>query len=186
MSGTTAPTITLPPTLIGRVDLSRLVREVESVDNDFEVQKVRDHKAAGSLSIPTMSRSLSDFLQMNKVDITDPQARMALKKQLGLMKDKSPTIRMVFAAEPEPEFLQQLVAWIRQEIHPGALLTVGLQPGIIGGVYMRTPNHVHDFTIRTMLAGKRDIIRAELETVLKQAPAEAPQPVQPQAVHGAS
>jgi hypothetical protein len=135
-----------------------------------------------------MSRSLSDFLELNKLDITNPQTRMALKHQLGVMKDKSPTIRMVFAVEPEPEFLQQLVAWIRQEIHPGALLTIGLQPGIIGGVYMRTPNHIHDFTVRTLLAGKRDLIRTELEAVLKQAPAQpAPSEVvqqqpEPQAV----
>jgi hypothetical protein len=166
------PTVTLPATLIGRVDLARLVREVESVDNDFEVQKVRDHKTEGSYSIPTMSRSLSDFLQLNKIDIADSQARMALKDQLRLMKDKSPTIRMVFAAEPEPEFMQQLVAWIRQEIHPGALLTVGLQPGLIGGVYMRTPNHVHDFSVRTMLAGKRDILINELGLISQQSHAQ--------------
>jgi len=177
MSEAAVPVVTLPATLIGRVDLSRLVREVESVDNDFEVQKVRDHKAADGLSIPMMSRSLSDFLELNKIDITDPQARMTLKHQLGVMKDKSPTIRMVFASEPEPQSVQQLVAWIRQEIHPGALLTIGLQPGIIGGVYMRTPNHVHDFTVRTLLAGKRDLIRSELEAVLKQPP------VQPAPVH---
>lgn len=187
MSEATEPTVTLPATLIGRADLARLVREIETVDNDFEVQKVRDHKTAETMSIPTMSRALSDFLQLNKITITDPQVRMDLKKQLGVLKDKAPSIRMVFAAEPEPEFVQQLVTWIRQELHPGALLTIGLQPGIIGGVYIRTPNHIHDFTVRKLLADKRGLIRTEFEAILQKTrtpemavapvPAPAAQPV---------
>ena len=167
------PSVTLPPSLIGRTDMARLVREVETVDNDFEVQKVRDHKKPGEYSVPTMSRALSDFLQLNKIDISDSQARMKLKDELRVMKDKSPMIRMVFAAEPEPEFLQQLVAWIRQEMHPGALLTVGLQPSLIGGVYMRTPNHVHDFSVRTLLADKRNVLTEELEALQRPAGVKA-------------
>jgi hypothetical protein len=168
MSPAAQPTVVLPGTLIGRSDLARLVREVESVDDDFEGQKVREHKTTG-FSIPTMSRSLSDFLQLNSIDIANTQVRMELKNQLRIMKDKSPIIHMTFAAEPEPEFLQQLVTWIRQEIHPAALLTLGLQPALIGGVKMRTPNHIHDYSVRTMLSTKRVLIHNELEALIKQA-----------------
>jgi F0F1-type ATP synthase delta subunit len=151
-----------PAALIGRSDLARLVREVESFDNDLEAQKVRSH-GTESYSLPTMSRSLNDFIEINKLDMSNDQVRMALKERLRNIKDKAPVIHMTFAVEADPEFLQRLVTWLRQEIHPQTLLSIGMQPSIIAGVYMRTPNHVHDFSIKTLLAGKRDIIVKELE-----------------------
>jgi F0F1-type ATP synthase delta subunit len=91
---------------------------------------------------------------------------MALKERMRVLKDKAPIIHMTFAAEADPDFLQQLAAWVRQEIHPQALISTGLQPALVGGVYMRTPNHVHDFSVRSLLQGKRDIIAHELEGLL--------------------
>ena len=167
MSTNAAPQFVLPPALIGRPDLARLVREIETVDNDFEAQKVRDHKTEDTYSIPTMSRALSDFLVANQIKIVDAKARTALKERLLRMKDKAPIIHVTFAADADPEFLQQLVGWIRTEIHPEALLSVGLQPSLVGGVYMRTPNHVHDFSLRQLLADKRGIIVNELQGLLQ-------------------
>ena len=88
---------------------------------------------------------------------------MGLKEQVRKLKEHAPIIHMTFAVEADPESLSQLVAWIRQEIHPQALISDGLQPSLVGGVYMRTPNHVHDFSVRRLLADKRDIIAHELE-----------------------
>jgi F0F1-type ATP synthase delta subunit len=71
---------------------------------------------------------------------------------------------MTFAVEPDPDFLQQIVLWLRHEVHPQALLSVGLQPAIVAGVYIRTPNHVHDFSVRSLLQGKRDLLIQKLES----------------------
>jgi F0F1-type ATP synthase delta subunit len=158
----------LPAALITRADLARLMREVEALDNDLEVQKVRNHASGKTAEyhLPTMSRSLHDFLEQNQLNIADDKVRVHLRETLKATKDHAPIMHMTFAVEAEPDFLQQLVAWLRQEIHPQALLSVGLQPALVGGVYVRTPNHVHDFSIRELLAGKRDIIRHELEGLL--------------------
>jgi F0F1-type ATP synthase delta subunit len=166
-STTPAPYI-LPATLIGRADLSRLVREVESLENELESQKVHNPQHATQATdykLPKLSRSLGDFIELNKLDLTDDHVRTTLRKTLTTMKDKAPSLHMTFAIEPDPEFLQKLVTWIRQEIHPQALLTTGLQPALIGGVYLRTPNHVHDFSFKTHLKGKRDLIVHELEAL---------------------
>ena len=154
---------TLPSALIGRADLARLVLEVETVDNDLESQRVRAGAEKSGYRMPTMSRSLSDFLDQNKVTITDDQTRMKLKEDLRTLKDTAPVMHMTFAVDADPDFLQELVQWLRKEIHPQALVSVGLQPGIVGGVYLRTPNHVHDFSIKAVLKNKRDIIVHELE-----------------------
>ncbi|TAH34813.1 hypothetical protein EYC59_02750 [Candidatus Saccharibacteria bacterium] len=153
----------LPPALVSRADLARLVREVEQLDNDFEVQKVRDHKDEAHYTMPATSRSLQDFLKLNEINVSDAKTRTALKEQLRKLKDKAPVVHATFAVDADPEFLQQLVAWFRGQIHPQTLISVGLQPGLIGGMHLRTPNHVHDFSLRALLASKRGILLKELQ-----------------------
>ena len=152
-----------PSALISRADLARLVREVESLDNELEAQKVKG-LGDGGYHMPTMSRGLSDFIELNKIDVTQDHVRMTFKEQLRALKDKAPIIHMTFAVDAEPDFLQKLITWIRAEIHPQALVSVGLQPSLVGGVYVRTPNHVHDFSIKSLLAGKRELMIQQLES----------------------
>ena len=178
----------LPSALTGRAHLARLIRELEVVENDFERQKVvhrtkaakegkhvsgKDAEAAST--IPNMSQALSDCIELNKVDITKGQERMRFKAALGQMKDKAPIMHFTFATEPDGESLQRLADWIRKEIHPQALISVGVQPAIVGGVYLRTPNHVRDMSLRALLQNKREFIANELETLRVQAMNQADQ-----------
>ena len=156
----------LPSALISRADLARLVREVEAVDSALETQKVKND-GQGNYRLPTMSQSLGDFLAINKIDLTDDHGRMTLKEQLIKLKDKAPVIHMTFATSADPEALQDLVDWVRKELHPQALISVGLQPSLIGGVYMRTPNHVYDFSMRSRMQGKREILVGAIEEFAK-------------------
>jgi len=150
----------LPASLVGHADLARLIREVEAVDGELEAQKVRGTAAP---RLPVLSEGLSDFLEQNKLDIAEGRTLMELKERLRVLKDHAPVIHLTFATPADPEPLQELVAWLRAEIDPRTLVSVGLQPSLVGGVYMRTPNHVHDFTLKELLAGKREIILKELE-----------------------
>ncbi len=161
---TLAVAFELPSALIGRADLARIVREVETIDSDLETQKVRG-TAKNSYKMPTMSRGLSDLIELNKINISDDQTRMTFKEQLKILKEKAPIIHMTFAVDADPESLQKLTEWIRQTLHPQALISVGLQPALIGGVYIRTPNHVHDFSMRALFASKRTLITEELEAL---------------------
>lgn len=176
MSETAAAPYILPSALITRADLARLVREVEGVDNDLEAQRARAHTTGkSSYHMPVTSRALTDFVDQNKLDLANDQARMLLKEQLKAMKDKAPIVHMTFAAEAGPEFLQQLITWMRTEIHPQTLLSVGLQPALVGGVYMRTPNHVHDFSLRAKFAKSRVIIQQDIDQMMHAIPVvEAP------------
>ena len=167
MSKAALPTFVFPPALVTRADLARLVREVESVDNEFEAQKARN-QATGKTGyrLPVLSRSLGDFLDINKLDLADDHGRMVLKEQLRATKDKAPIIHMTFAVEADPTSLAQLVTYLRKEIHPQTLLSVGLQPSLVGGAYIRTPNRVHDFSLRELLASKRGVITTALENAM--------------------
>lgn len=152
----------LPASLIGRPDLSRLIREVEVVGNDLEAQKVRTESGEVVRQL-AVSQALEDFLNQNKLETTDGQAMMTLKEQLEELKEHSPVIHMTFAGPAEPAFLQEIVTWLRREVHPHTLVSVGVQPSLVGGAYVRTPNRVHDFSIKSLLQGKREIIVHELE-----------------------
>ncbi len=165
MSEARAAHYILPAVLIGRADLARLAREVEAVENDLESQKVRASAGATGYHMSTVSRLLIDFVTLNKIEVASDKALVGLKEDLRLMKDKAPILHMTFATDADEEFLQQLVQWVRAEIHPHALIDVGLQPRIIGGVHVRTPNQVHDFSVRALLKGKRSIIVRELEVL---------------------
>jgi hypothetical protein len=156
----------LPAAVVRKADLARLVREIESLDGELEAQKVRARGQEVSYHLPNMSQGLNDFLEQNKLDITDDQGRMELVEHLRKLKDLAPVIHMTFATEADPESLQQIVTYIRTELHPHALLSVGLQPSLVAGAYIRTPNHVHDFSIRARLSEKRNVIAQELEKAL--------------------
>jgi len=157
----------LPPALIGKAHLAQLIRELEGVENDLENQKAKHLSAAGEtvLHVPTMSRALSDCITLNGIDVLDGQQRMHFKKSLNRIKDTAPVMSFTFATDPDGESLQRLVDWVRTEIHPGALISIGLQPALIGGVYLRTPNHIHDFSLRALLHDKRSLIVDELEAM---------------------
>lgn len=153
---------TLPSSVISRVDVSRLVAEAERVDNALTAAAVRKKVGDANATIPTMSEQLTEFLQKNNIKLEDSKLRSALIKQLRILKDKVPIIHMTFAVETDAESLQQLAAWLRESIHPQAVIDVGLQPALVAGVYLRTPNHVHDLSLRGKLQGSRDILVKEL------------------------
>lgn len=155
----------LPPSVVGKIDLSRLVTEVERVDNDLTTAEVRANGAAANAAQPIMSQQLIDFLQGNGLSLANSQERMDLIKQLRQLKDKAPVIHMTFAVTADATSLQQIAQWLRQEIDPQAVIAVGLQPGLVAGVYLRTPNHVHDLSLRGQLAAQREVLAKELGTL---------------------
>lgn len=155
----------LPSTIVSKVDVSRLVREFEAVDNALTTTSVRKKAGGQSGEVPAMSPQLTAFLDVNSVDLTDTKARSAYIKQLRLLKDKVRVVSMTFAVVADPESLQQLTAWLRESIHPQAVIDARLQPALVAGVYLRTTNHVYDLSVRNALKAKRGELEKELGAV---------------------
>ncbi|HEY8886583.1 MAG TPA: hypothetical protein VIM31_03755 [Candidatus Microsaccharimonas sp.] len=151
----------LPASLVSRVDVAHLVEEVERVDAEMTSAAIRAGEGVVP-TIPALSQQLIDFLAQNELKLDDSKARMTLIQELRLLKDKVPILHMTFAVTADPESLQQLAQWARTSIDPHAVISVGLQPGLVAGVYLRTPNHVHDFSLRAMLKSGRGKLVEEL------------------------
>ena len=155
----------LPASVVSKVDLSRLIREIEWVDGELTSASVRTKTGAEAPAAPNTSSTLQEFLAQNNLDLDNSLARTDLIKQLRLLKDKVPVLHMTFAVPADSESLQQLSAYVRESIHPQAVISVGLQPGLVAGVYLRTPNHVHDFSVRAKLHSSRGLLIKELEAL---------------------
>lgn len=155
----------LPASLVTKADISRLVNEVERIDNELTTSMVRKEVGAAEQASPTFSEQLADFLTQNKLSLDDERLRGELIKELRLLKEKAPIIHMTFAVTADGESLRQLAQWLRTSTHPQALIDVGLQPALVAGVYLRTPNQVHDLSLRALLKNGQGKLVEELETL---------------------
>lgn len=152
----------LPSTIVSKVDVARLVREFEGVDNALTAKTVRKKAGAEGADAPAMSPQLQGFLEANPVNLDDTKARSAYIKQLRTLKDKVHVMNMTFAVVADPDSLQQLVAWVRESVHPQTVIEAHLQPALVAGMYLRTQNHVFDMSVRNALKAKRGELEKEL------------------------
>lgn len=153
----------LPFGIVSKTDLARLVVEFERYDNELTAVAVRTKsKSKTPHNAPAMSANLSDFIESNSLSLANSKDRVAILRQLRILKQKAPVIHMTFATTADPQSLEKLAQWLRTNIHPQAVINVGIQPDLVAGVYMRTPNHVHDFSLRGQLRDKRSILVNEI------------------------
>lgn len=154
--------LVLPASVVSKVDVSRLVSELEKVDNELTAAAI--HKKAGVqlTDAAELPQRLSDFLHANKLTLGDSTKRSQLIKQLRRLKDNVPVIHMTFAAETDRESLEQLAHWVRSSVHPQAVIAASVQPALVAGVYVRTPNRVYDLSLREALKSNRAALAGQL------------------------
>lgn len=150
----------LPMQVAGPVEVGRLIRELESIDNTLLQLSMRS--AGGELKMPRTSHLMDQMVQLNKLNLLQAADREALGQFLAAIKKESPVLHMSFSADPSPAFIEKLMTWLRQEIHPAVLLTIGLQPTIGAGCIVRTTNKQFDFSLRQDFLKKKDLLRKEL------------------------
>lgn len=167
-------TMKLPTALVSSTDVSRVIRELEQVDNEFEQQRV--HAPGAALVVPSLSQSLASLSRDNNVNLADDAARSALRKWMVTIKNSAPVLHVTFASDAEPEIVAQIVGWIREKLHPLALVTTGVQPNLVGGCVVRTPDHIYDFSLRERFHSHRSSFVEALNAALAKTPYIPKQP----------
>ncbi len=150
----------LPISVASPVDLGRLIREAEALDNNLSQDALRSGEEATSL--PKMSQLLSQTVELNKLDMLVADDRKLLQQFLISIRDRAPRMHMSFSADPSPQFIAKLTAWIRENIHPLVLITLGLQPNIGAGAIVRTTNKYFDLSIGKSFKNNREMLMKQL------------------------
>ena len=146
----------LPFVLATPTDLGRLIREMDSLDELIMQSELRqkDHP----VKLPHTSLLMEKTLEINKVNLLDKEERKMLKEFLNNTKAKAPVLHISFSADPSPAFMVKLITWLRQEIHPFVLVTIGLQHNLGAGCIVRSTNKYFDMSLRQDFAKKRELL----------------------------
>lgn len=158
-----APTkknLIMPVLVSSPVDIGRLLRELADINEILLQLHIR--KGGSEVKMPKTSHLMDQIIEVNKLNLLHEEDRKLLQHYLLQVKDKSPVIHMSFSADPSVAFMEKLMAWLRKEIHPQVLVTVGLQPNIGAGCIIRTINHQFDFSLKQDFAKKRDMLLASI------------------------
>ncbi|HVV25763.1 MAG TPA: hypothetical protein VHC21_01905 [Candidatus Saccharimonadales bacterium] len=156
----------LPLLAAGPGDIARLSRELDSIDGALLQVAARD--GANNLKLPRTSQLMDQLVQLNRLNLLHPTDRRLIKQFLETVAARAPVVHMSFSTDPSATFLEKLMTWLRREIHPQLLLTVGLQPTLGAGCIVRTTNRQFDFSLRQDFASKRNLL---IEKLTPEAPA---------------
>lgn len=169
--------ITLPEQLISSVDLSRTIRELEALDESLRQAGLR--KPGEPTVLTRSSVTLEDLARINGIQLTDKTQREQLLKLVRAFQKHAPRIHMSLATEPSGAFTKKVTIWLRKNVHPLALLEIGLQPTLAAGCILRTNNRVFDMSLRHRFAENRGLLVQKIAEVGGPAkPAEVAQPVE--------
>lgn len=150
----------LPVGIVTPVDVNRLIREIQVLDEFLRQAAIR--QPGSNMKLPRTSRLLDDLLNSNKLNVLLEVDRRRLEQFMVAVKNHAPVLHMSFSADPSPLFTQKLVTWLRQKIHPLALVQVGLQTNIGAGCILRTTNKEFDFSLRKHLEKQKQLLADQL------------------------
>jgi len=139
----------LPSILVGEIDIARSMRELNSLEDFFIGAKNRT--AGTTVQPPKLTRLLDSLARENGINLLEEKDRARLQEELKKVNSSAPSLHISFAVEPSPKALEKILLWMRQNIHPQVLLSVGLQPAIAAGCVLRTSNKVFDMSLRAHL-----------------------------------
>jgi len=135
----------LPVSLVSKGDVQRLLRELNALNDFFVGAAVR--QPGQSVVMPKTSKNLDQLATDNKRNLFEEPARKQLYADLENLLSNAPDLHISFASEPTPRALEPLIRWMRDNLHPQVLVSVGYQPAIAAGCVLRTPNKVFDMSM---------------------------------------
>ncbi|MDQ3158890.1 MAG: hypothetical protein M3P98_02015 [bacterium] len=152
--------IKLNPNIIGKADLIRLQRELGDLED--KVSKAKAKKTHEKISI---TGALHTLASDNGYDLNKELERQKLADELHKLIEKAPSLQISFASTPSQDFMSKLAAWFRKEVHPQALVSVGLQPNIAAGCVLRTTSRVFDLSLKKIMLAKQELLVSNIRGV---------------------
>lgn len=149
-----ATSFILPPLVVGVADIMRLKRELDAL-SEYLHQAALRHTSEAELKLPKTSRVLDELIKANKLDLLNREQYERTMAALETIEQKAPQIHLSFSSDPSAAFIVRVVEWLRQNIHPGILVQIGLQPTLAAGCIVRTTNKQFDLSLKQHFAAAR-------------------------------
>ena len=149
----------LPVTVIGLVDVGRLIRELEKLEQAMQANAIRGEATGENIRVTLL---LEQLAEANSVKLDDAHARQSLLEFMRYIKKSAPRVHISFSADPSPVFLAKLMPWFRHHVHPHLLVAIGLQPGIGAGCVLRTTNRFFDMSLSQSFSNSRSLLMDRL------------------------
>lgn len=166
---TADPQLNLPVLIFGVLEVRRLRRELEGLEDYMQQAAIREPGKQPPL--PRVSRLLEAVATDNSLQLLQADHRKQIRQFLDYIEHKAPNLHISFAIDPSSAFTAKIVTWLRANIHPYALLEVGLQPNIAAGCIVRTTNKIFDFSLRERFADAASLLVTALQAAGGMAPA---------------
>jgi len=176
----------LPVSIVSPTDVSRVSREIETIDVFFRQAAIR--QSGQQESIPRASKLLDKLVTENQLNLLQEDHRRFIQDSMKVLHSSAPVLHMSFSVDPPGQYVQRIVAWLRKNVHAQALVTVGLQPNIGAGCVIRTTNKIFDFSLREYFKDKRGFFIEKMHEATSEQPLEPmdapvtdePAPAQPE------
>lgn len=150
----------LPTLVAGPADVGRLLRELGNIEEALLQLGLRSPGA--TVKMPKTSSLMDQTIDLNDLNLLHESDRKNLKLFLETVKQKAPVLHISFSADPSTTFIDKLMAWLRKEIHPQLLLSIGLQPNIGAGCIIRSTNKHFDLSLKQDFINKRELLMSKL------------------------
>jgi hypothetical protein len=157
----------VPSLIMTPTDVSRLSREITALD-DYMGQEGLRHPGEPQGKLPKTSRLLDELAQTNSLNLLEQSTRQHLGAFLADVAANAPVVHISFASDPSSAFLQKIVIWFRDNVHPSVLVRVGLQPTIAAGCALQTTNQYFDLSLRRYLQQNKDDLIAHLRAKVEE------------------
>lgn len=155
----------LPLTVYGRAEITRMQRELRRID-DFFVDAAK-RKPGESITPPRITQVLDEITRSNKINLLEASGRQSLVDTLERVLSEAPRMHISFAAEPSPKAFETILSWFRKNVHPNALLSIGIQPAIAAGCVVRTSSKIFDFSLGVQLKKQEDQLSKLIEGAVR-------------------
>jgi hypothetical protein len=136
-------------------ELNQLILKIEQnriIDPNYQI-------AQNSLGVEVVK-----LIELNNIDINSISDLKRLESSLEQIGQHPALIHFSFNQEADSQVLQKLVAYIRENIYPNVLISVGLDPSITIGCRIRLTNKSFDFSLRSRLNKNKDLLLDKIRT----------------------
>ena len=167
-SAKSAPTSTrqfdLPPTVYSPQLLESVIYDIERYLDWYRQSSIQKRVGARTVEEPTHSAEtvlvIEAWLNGKAATLESLEALLAHLRSLKLAQ-----VHIMLAALPNRAQREALVTWFRTNVGPHLLLSFVADRNLGGGVVIRTPNRVFDYTWKQQLIAGRDKLAEILKRV---------------------